>query len=369
MKAHAHRPQAKHRSALKRALQRRIDSEPAVHVVGSRPEATAQINLQRKVADHSAPSTRHTIQRKIKEAVIIKDTVTRKRGVRKSLVHGIPGRVLEQGDKIAVHDNKIFYSRLQTDKPVDYSYRGNDVSTAWNRLADAGDEYVRYDAFRFSDIKDFLEDNSSDDSSDDEDSFYPFSGAELIFTTDNPDICEEMVTLWIAKRGRLEGYVNATLGEIPVVTNELPSRFHEKARAIPKDVKATKESDYIGHLHEKYPQGTKAPHDARYLPVSQLLAKVTSLPSGGMMHVSIRKDPIHSGGHAVGFARMKTKFYLFDPGTGVAQLSVGRLEEVLFRLFASADISSGVLQGDWASYKLFYAVTIPDARFRGLRKY
>jgi hypothetical protein len=310
-----------------------------------------------KASAGSLPGT--VMQPKVKEAVVSKDTVARKKGERRSLVHGTKGRDFKRGDEIEVHDDKIFYSRMQTDEVKDTSYRNKDVSTAWNLLADSDREYIRFDTFRFSDIQDSL--GEVDDF---EETLYPFSGAEKIMETDNPGLCEEMVTLWIAKRGRLEGYVNAALGVIPVVTDEYASPFHEAARTIPKDVNATKESDYIEHLHDKYPSGNSQAINASYRSVTKLLEKVLNLPVGGMMHVSIRKQPIESGGHAVGFAHSKSHYYIFNPNTGIAQLSTERLKAVIERLFATEG-----RRGDWAEYELFYAVTIPDAQFKGLRKY
>lgn len=64
----------------------------------------------------------------------------------------------------------------------------------------------------------------------------------------------------------------------------------------------------------------------------------------------------------------KNHYYIFDPGIGVAQLSLLRLAESVNGLLAKAVMGKNP-QGSWADYVFYYAVDIPTAGFKGLRKY
>ena len=99
--------------------------------------------------------------------------------------------------------------------------------------------------------------------------------------------------------------------------------------------------------------------------MNQLLAKIEQLEDGGMMHVSMRKDPIHSGGHAIGVARVGTRFYIFDPSAGMARLmNQERLQQAMGVLLNTVvNLREGRYEGDWAKYAMFYAVVVPNANF------
>jgi hypothetical protein len=301
------------------------------------------------------------IQRQARNAIVTVDTRLRTMGENnkkgKSLIHGTAGQALQTGTVIKVHDDRTFKSRLQTDRRQ-RGYRRNQPDTAWHQMVDDPTAYIRTGTFRILEDVDAGSDSDSDE-------VRPFQPEEMVYLSDNPDICEGMVTVWMQNRGRLQKYFNVQVSGTLAINSELHSPFHTEAGNVPHPVGATQQSDYINHLHGLHPSSGQPAPQAAYAPISQLLARIGQLADGGMMHVSMRKNPIESGGHAVGVARVGTRYYIFDPSVGMARLmNPERLQEAMGVLL-NTDVNprEGRYEGDWAKYAMFYAVMIPNANF------
>lgn len=342
-------------------LQRRYGNQAVNRLLGpARSLANQSADLPAEAISQSAGSE-SVIQRKVRNAIVTIGTRARIMGDKQSLIHGTAGPELEVGKVLKVHDNKTFKSRLQTDRRQ-AGYRQNNPDTVWHKLADPAGAYIRIGTFRL--LKD-VETGSESESEDDE--VRPFRPEEMVYISNNPNLCEGMVTTWMQNKGQLQKYFNMQASGVLGITHTEASPFHAAASNVPKQKDSTKQSEYINHLHQLHPTSAAPSDAARYAPMSQLLAKIQGLPNGAMLHVSMRKDPIHSGGHAIGVARFGTAFYIFDPNSGTAKLSPARLEEaVAILLNQTTDMGQGVFPGEWSEYGLFYAVMVPDSGFTGL---
>jgi hypothetical protein len=203
-----------------------------------------------------------------------------------------------------------------------------------------------------------VDDSGSDD--DDEDtSNYPFTPDEIIYKTDNPKICEQMVTLWAKNKGDLRLFYNVKVGQIWYVSKEgeTLSQFHKEAIELPK-IQAKDEFDMVEKLNSLYGKEVVEPQYNR-LNVDDLSRDLSGMASGTMMHISLRKRPILSGGHAIGVARLRDTYYVFDPNMGMYSIAgAARLAEVLKLNFSKG--GDGVFSGNWAEYHYSYTVTTPN---------
>ncbi len=125
------------RSAVRRGgVDRLPPSVPGLHAAGNRA-----------VSSHVA------VQRKPVDAVITTKTKPRIRPTdRDSLVHGRSGKEFAPDSHVAIHDNKPFTSRLETDEaPEPSEYRENPKDTVWYKMVDKVDgldAYIRTGTFR-----------------------------------------------------------------------------------------------------------------------------------------------------------------------------------------------------------------------------
>lgn len=196
-----------------------------------------------------------------------------------------------------------------------------------------------------------------------EESIYPFTLAETVFITENNDYCEQMVRQWIAHKGNLHSYyntsMNSTVGLLPAITTESPFfRLVEKTGKIA----AEDEYDMIAKLDEAYGEQGHADKE-RYQKIrddEELITTAVACPSKAMMHLSLRKKPISSGGHAIGVARFNDTYYIYDPNNGMFKVQgQDRLKEILTHGFAGQQLPRP--EGPWSSYIYFYRILVPDA--------
>ena len=194
-------------------------------------------------------------------------------------------------------------------------------------------------------------------------SIYPFSLTEVVFLTENNDYCEQMVRQWIAHHGKLQNYYNMSMnskaGLLPAITSA--SSFFSLVEQLGK-IDAKDEFEMVAKLDKAYDvQGS--PDKLRYHKIhedEELITISIACPSKAMMHLSLRKKPISSGGHAIGIARSGDIYYLYDPNSGMFKVQgQDRLKEVLANGFTGPQPPQK-LAGPWAEYVYFHSVLVPD---------
>jgi hypothetical protein len=146
--------------------------------------------------------------------------------------------------------------------------------------------------------------------------------------------------IWWVRRGKIE------------------SQFYKEASELPK-MEAGNEFEMVENLHKYYGKEVIAGERYGHLNADSLFIDLSNMPSGTISHISMRKKPIMSGGHAIGVARLGDTYYVFDPNMGMYSIAgADRLAVVLKQNLTKG--GNGMEDGNWADYQYSFMVTTPN---------